>query len=151
MITLLNRFARTKVWIALVILALCAPVLLYWGFDRDRPTKFVGLKSVTKMDDRTYVLVQSVARSRACDTDIPVRYVESPVGARLYLQPVSLSREEMARLMHESPEEVRMIIGLPAAHLPGDWTYHINLEFVCNPVHVIFPIRDRYSFKFQVQ
>ena len=150
-LTTVNSAARRGYIYAIGVLMLCAPILGYWALDRSLPTTFLGVKSVTQ-EGRNVTIVQAVKRTRACDTDVPLRYIESPLGARIYLQPISLSREEMVRLEKESPGEVRQLIHVPSANLApgGNWSYSVTLEYRCNPLNSIWPIRDQYSFDFQV-
>ena len=147
-----NSFARRGYIYAVGVLMLCAHILGYWALDRSLPTTFLGVKSVTQ-EGRSVTIVQSVKRTRFCDTEVPLRYIESPLGARIYLHSVSLSRDEMKRLEKDTPGEVRQLINVPKANLApdGEWSYHVEIEFRCNPLHAMFPIRDRYSFHFPVK
>lgn len=152
MLTGISGMARKSYIFAVAIIMLCAPFFAYWALNRQLPTRFLGLKSA-EQDGRVVLLIQSVDRVRFCDTEATLRYIESPLGARLYLQPVSLSRLQMKKIEADTPGEVRLLITVPIAKLApaGDWEYHIELEYRCDPVSRVWPIRDAYSFKFPVQ
>lgn len=148
----MNKFARRWVMYAAAMLAVGGAVIGYWAFDRKLPTTFVKLKETTQ-DGQVVLLVQTVERSRACDTDVVLRYIESPLGSRLYLEMPNLSKAEMVKMQRESPNEVRLLLFLPIANLapPGDWIYHVGIEYRCNPIHALWPITDEYQFKFPVK
>lgn len=146
----LNSAARRWLAVATGIVAISAAVVTVWAFDRALPSEFVGVKSVKQLDPTTLIVVQAVERKRLCETWVPLRYLESPHGSRLYLETVRLSRAEMERIQRESPNEVSLLLTLPQTHASGEWSYNISLEFVCNPLHELFPIRNRYTFKFPV-
>lgn len=137
-------------WLASTVLAICSAIAIVWAFDRSLPTEYVGVKRSRMVGPDTVLLVQEVKRHRACDTAVTLRYIESPIGGRLYIQNVEFSAADMQRLEEEQPGEVRLLLNIPPVRVPGIWRYHVVLEFACNPIHKIWPIRTSYDVPFNV-
>ena len=150
----IHTFFERLLWVPMTLLAAIFVLAVGWSFDRDPPARYEG-------DDRARVFLitpgklemsHRLKRNRH-DCDVTVnRWITFEGGLRQYYAPFEIKAAALRLLSQESPDIVRVILDVPEFIGVGSrGMYGVQLSYVCNPLHNLYPIEVQYTVRFTVE
>ena len=147
----INHFVIATQWLAHVILALAAVLVLYYAADRHPP--FAVLSSThAEASAGQFVIIHAKVRrdaDRGCNAHF-WRYVYDSTGARFDLGHSQASAEAVRQMERRSPGSLTVAFRIPSAAAPGPATLQTVLQYHCNRAHTVWPIEVTTDMPFTV-
>lgn len=146
--TWLARFS----WIPVLAIIFGLFMTLVWAADRSAPFVVKHGRVIPPVYAGDSAKIEGeVWRDTARNCDLEVRHwIEDAAGFRHYLPNVHMASESIRRLEQISPGVTRYTMAVPAAFISGRAVYHAESLYVCNPVHLIWPISVITRINFDV-
>ena len=147
----LNHAVVATEWIARLIVALAAVVLLYYAADRVPPFGVIGSGYGEGRPGDVVTIRAQVRRdiSRGCNSETS-RFIFDSTGTRYDLGHASFSAETIARMERQTPGELVLSFRIPPNVAPGPATLTTVVLHRCNRVHAIWPIESTVDMPFTV-
>lgn len=146
-----NYLVRLQ-FVAWIAMAMWFAVLIVWALDRTPPPAATAYTTVPAKVGEAVLIEAKLDRqlSRGCSR-MYSQYVVDSNGTRIDIQPLStISMALMYVLEKETPGVARVAFTIPKGTAPGPAMLLADYQYVCNPVHQLFPIRTLAVFKFKV-
>lgn len=125
----------TTFWICVVIAA-------DWAADRQPPLQVLALRPIRAAPGATAQFELMVARDlrRGCAVRFH-RYLYDGEGFRFDLGgPAAMNAQALAALEREHPGQLLLSVPVPQRATPGAARFVTSLDYVCNPLHHLWPI-----------
>ena len=134
-------FAATS-WVANCIIILGLLAVVYFAFDRAPPYSVLSVEPASARPGEMVKLRMHVRSdvSRQCSADLS-RFVFDALNARYFLDHAQLSAELIAKMEARTPGIREIAIMVPSSAAPGPARMVSSLEYECNRVHSLWPIR----------
>lgn len=149
---MLTRFLRAASFLPILMHVLVAGQLIVWGLDRQSPFVLDSYTATNATPGGTVFFVGNVERnvSRKCS----VEYSRTIYDKNNFSYDVSgmqlRSPDALTNLDTRSPSRLLVAVELPTGIPPGPATMLTVLNYRCNMVHNVWPIRVTLPMKFEV-
>lgn len=148
-----SNWAYRMLWVPATIILVASLQSVIWAFDRDPPflVKAAGITPPSYPGGP--LLVQGdVERDISRDCNLETHHwIEDSRGYRHYLPVVVIPAESIRRLEQEiSPGRTAFSAVIPLTITLGKAVYHAENRYICNPVHLIWPISVITRIPFEV-
>lgn len=139
-------------WIPTVLLMLWVLVLVSWAFDRKPPFELYSYEASSPRAGETLEFVAHVRRDIPRDCSVSFsRHMFDSTGARLDIQASTLMTPQALSMLDKvTPDHLKLRVPIPAGAASGPAQFVTSLEYVCNPLHTIWPIRVQMQANFEV-
>lgn len=150
---------RVSLWMARWIiapslaLASFAGVAVLWALDREPPFTVLDVIPATAQAGTTVNLQIAVLRDvrRTCDATF-TRSVYDGAGYRFDLEGLQQANAAaIRRVEKDTPGVLRLAVPVPSAARSGVGALVTSLEYTCNPLHRLWPIRMVTVIPFQIE
>ncbi len=150
---------RVSVWMArwiiapIVVLIFFGTVALLWATDRAPPFAVIDVAPAVAHAGGTVNLRVDVRRDvrRTCDATF-TRAVYDGAGYRFDLEGMQTANAAAIRRIEQlTPGAMRLSVPVPLAAMPGAGALVTSLEYTCNPLHQVWPIRVVTVIPFQIE
>jgi hypothetical protein len=136
---------------------LCLPILFkfaQWGTDNVAPFELLATTTVVPGPPGGEVLFESAVR-RDLHRECSVRYSRHIVDSRGFrhdfeMEPRYLSADGLRRMDKDMGQRLKIVVNIPKAAAVGPAIYAAELNYVCNPLHTLFPLRVTMAMPFDV-
>lgn len=133
---------HTLLWIPSLVICLAVVQIVVWAADREPPFKVLNGEVVPPTNVGGVLKIRGDIRrdvTRGCSLTVS-HWIEDRVGFRSYLPIVEMSADSLIRLEELAPGKTRFSNMVPHSVAPGAAIYHAENRYVCNPIHLIWPI-----------
>lgn len=147
------RWMADNVWLGWL---LCLPLLVFpvvWAFDRSPPFEVLSREPSSAKPGGHLMLVAEVRRDvkRGCSAFF-TRHLYTPAGYRYDLEGLQFaSASQIEDIEDRQPGRLALIIELPASITAGTAHLVTNLQYRCNPLHMLWPINITTDISFTVE
>lgn len=124
-----------------------------WAFDREPPVRILDQSLQLKVrPGESAVFSASVQRNlrRQCSTRYSKHLLDAAGVEHDILASQTISYKTMLDMEHRMGPWFRIGVTIPPALPAGRATLFVDEEYVCNPLHYLFPIRSTTTFTFTV-
>ena len=154
MVSELTSRLRHSAWMPCVVLALFVVQIGIWAFDRAPPFRLINKNSIEAIGHPGEMVNISAEvdrdTGRGCSVSFS-RYVYSANGTRYDLEGLQrITAVGLKKLEARSPNHLLLAVDLPTTFPIGKAALAVNLEYVCNPLHHIWPISVYIELPFEV-
>lgn len=128
-------------------------LLVPWVIDRQPPFSTLGasyLPPIYPGSPMRLVLEVRRDKSRSCAVT-GSRWVQDRDGARFYLESLDLSADAVSDLETSTPDQAIILFDVHRSAVKGPASYHADLQYVCNPLHHVWPIRVESLARFLIE
>lgn len=147
-----RAFLDGHVWVAWLTIAVSSAGALGMLLQRDPPFKSLSYTSTPGYRSGVAFIDAAVARDidRGCSVAFSRAFVDAK-GARWdILARTTATAKSLREFNAASPNTLRIPVAVPSEAAVGPAVLIISLEYVCNPMHVLWPIDVVLSYRFEV-
>lgn len=130
----------------------CVSLAAVWAIDNRPPFRLESYEPVSAKRGEIAKISAKVERDlrRECSVKF-TRYLFDSAGYRYELgQPQELSVTGLRQVAALSPDELRVSVLIPERMATGTALYMTDLQYVCNPFHVIRPVSMTMEIRIEV-
>lgn len=138
-------YMQKLIWVPVIAILIGLGVMF---FDRDPPGKYTGLIDA-KIQNNRVVLKYGFKRLRACDVDVYRQIIHE--GRIDTLQPVHVTADQIRKMDQTSKDVVDQILPMPFGSLNEPITLRVALDYQCNFLHTLKPLRYEYDVTFSLR
>lgn len=126
----------------ILLLALSVVFLVTWAFDRRAPFRVVGYDPIVAKRGESAAIRADVRRDMRRDCSVSfTRFLYDSKGVRFDIGDVrEMSAATIRELNSRSPNELKFAVQMPPKMAAGEAELVTELKYVCNPLHVAWPI-----------
>lgn len=139
----LNRAATVVVLLGVVLLLLALGQVTVWALDRRAPFEMVSYEPRPTRAGEAAIFRAVVKRdvSRSCSSSYSRLFYDS-TGSRFDVTTGEqiMSADALSDLARRSPAAMVLSVVIPPAAAPGPGALVTVVNYVCNPLHQIFPV-----------
>jgi hypothetical protein len=140
-------------WVPVSLIIYAAVQTTVWVADREPPFHVLSSRVIPPSIPGAALRIEGQVwrdTSRHCDAEVH-HWVEDHLGFRHYLQTVNIPAESIHKLETDiSPGQTKFSAQLPLSVAVGPAVYHAENRYICNPVHVFWPVSVITRIPFEV-